>query len=156
MFWRTSLVQIKLGYKPFKGYKVSLGYRYNLRTYFNTHRLQLDNSYQKKIGKSTAQIRLRVQYAQSHGLYLQEFRFRPRFKYTFKWSKKWRTFASIESFYTGIIGSYKFDQMRYSFGLGRKIKKGHFAQLLYMINNEYNREYRLNKYVLALKYKIDL
>lgn len=155
-FWRTTFIQPKIGYKPFKGYKVALAYRYNFREYINTQRFQIDNSYQKKWGKHRAQFRLRLQYTQTLGVKLASFRIRPRIRYTYKWNKKWRTFASVQSFYSTFRGPIIFDQMRYAFGVERRIKKGHNAQLTYMINHEYNRAYLENNYILSLKYKIDL
>lgn len=155
-YWRTTFLSPQITYRVSKPYKVALAYRFNWREYVNTHRIQLDNSYRKKWGKSAVQIRLRLQFTSTLGVKLEEVRVRPRLKYSYQIHKKWSAFTSVQSFYTGFLGRFEFDQMRYGVGIETKVNKGQYIQLHYMINTAYNKRYIINNYILAIKYKVNI
>jgi hypothetical protein len=156
-YWRTSFVGGELGYRPVKWYKITAGYRYNWRRFSNSQRFQLDNSFKKSWNKKhQLQLRVRAQITVLQAEIVNQTRLRPRLKYTYKITKKWRVYALTEAFYTQDWFTLAFDQMRYGIGSQFKVRKKHTLQLQYLVNMEYNRPRRQNNFVLGVKYKIAL
>ncbi len=137
---RVNFMELGVKYKINKVIAIKAQYRYSIRNEVrNTRRISLDLSSKWKIKPWNLEFKYRARFQSGVVVYTGQSRsfFRNKFVLTYKFNKKWKTYASYESYYK-VNGLSEFRSNRYVLGanyqLNKRLELNPFLQLDQEIN----------------------
>lgn len=153
--WASNYFQVESSYKVAKFYKIAVAYRFTNRAEAAENRIDVDQNFKYKIQHNSFQIRLKYQNSfTSSGS--DEQRIRVRFKYSYKVNKKFKPYLKAQYFYTLKNDYSDWDQQRYGIGTLLRVAKRNYVDVFYNFDFEKNVANPDAKYILGVKYKLEL
>lgn len=152
--FQNAFIQGGVTHKFTKWYELGGMYRYSNNGEFDANRFDIDNIFKYKIDKNNA-VAVRLKYSKSFVTHkIKGDRFRIRFKYQYKVSKKFVPYVKVQYFYSQVYDFANWNLQRYSIGSEFKIAKKNYIDVFFTYQFEYNVANPLTEYIFGFKYKL--